>query len=99
MTPEKFCIWLQGLFELGDPKSLNKKQTKLIKKHLELVFHCVTRDENDQPVEEIKFPPFLDRPDVNWDEWIQTKELDCLPDLSKTCSTFGQRIGGVQSFC
>lgn len=38
MTSENFVFWLQGLFELGDPKELNEKQTELIRRHLALVF-------------------------------------------------------------
>lgn len=38
MNSRDFCFWMQGLFELGDPKTLNEKQTDLIKKHLNMVF-------------------------------------------------------------
>lgn len=38
MTPENFAYWLQGLFEVGKPESLDKVQTQQIKDHLELVF-------------------------------------------------------------
>ena len=38
MTSRDFCYWLQGMFELSDPKSLTKEQTSLIKKHLHMVF-------------------------------------------------------------
>lgn len=38
MDSVDFCYWLQGLFELGDPKELNAKQVDLIKKHLNMVF-------------------------------------------------------------
>lgn len=38
MKSNEFCYWLQGLFELGDVKQLDEKQTKLIKQHLALVF-------------------------------------------------------------
>ena len=45
MTSVEFCYWLQGLFELADPASLNTEQTRLIKAHLNMVFfptfiHC-----------------------------------------------------------
>ena len=42
MTAEQFCYWLQGMLEIQDPKSLNEKQLKIIKDHLQLVFHKVT---------------------------------------------------------
>lgn len=38
MTSEQFCFWLQGMFEVTEPKTLNEHQTELVKKHLELVF-------------------------------------------------------------
>jgi hypothetical protein len=38
MTSRDFCYWLQGSFELNEPQTLNKKQTELIKKHLNMVF-------------------------------------------------------------
>lgn len=38
MTSQEFCYFLQGLFELGKPKSLDEEQTELIKRHLNLVF-------------------------------------------------------------
>lgn len=44
MTPEQFVYWLQGMFELGDPKSLSEAQTAMIREHLKLVFEKVTPD-------------------------------------------------------
>lgn len=38
MTPENFCYWLQGYFEIADPKSLSEKELEMIKNHLNLVF-------------------------------------------------------------
>lgn len=38
MTSRDFAYWLQGFFELANPSSLTKEQTKLIKAHLSLVF-------------------------------------------------------------
>lgn len=39
MTSRDFCYWLQGLFELGCPDSLDAHQVRLIKKHLNMVFY------------------------------------------------------------
>lgn len=44
MTPENFCYWLQGLFEVGKPKVLTEEQVEEIRNHLALVFHKVTPD-------------------------------------------------------
>ncbi len=38
MTSRDFCFWLQGFFEVTDPDSLTTYQTKMVKKHLNLVF-------------------------------------------------------------
>lgn len=38
MTSRDFCYWLQGLFELGRPASLDAAQTDLVKRHLSMVF-------------------------------------------------------------
>lgn len=38
MKSVEFCYWLQGLFELQDPKNLDEKQVDLIKRHLNMVF-------------------------------------------------------------
>lgn len=38
MTSRDFAFWLQGLFELQAPKTLDVKQTDLIRRHLNLVF-------------------------------------------------------------
>lgn len=38
MKSVEFCYWLQGLFEVAEPETLNAKQTDLIKRHLNMVF-------------------------------------------------------------
>lgn len=38
MKSVEFCYWLQGLFEVGEPTTLNEKQVDLIKRHLNMVF-------------------------------------------------------------
>jgi hypothetical protein len=50
MTSRDFCYWLQGLFELSEPVTLNEKQTDLIKRHLALVFiHEIDPSMSDDP--------------------------------------------------
>lgn len=54
------AYWLQGLFELSDPKVLNEKQVSLIKKHLHLVFaHEIDPSfgEDQEPLQEIHDAP------------------------------------------
>lgn len=38
MTSRDFCYWLQGYFEVSEPKEIGEKETQMIKKHLALVF-------------------------------------------------------------
>lgn len=38
MKATEFCYWLQGMFELSDPQSLDVETTAKIKAHLEMVF-------------------------------------------------------------
>ncbi len=44
MTTRDFAYWLQGLFELQQPKTLDERQTELIRQHLNLVFVHATYD-------------------------------------------------------
>jgi hypothetical protein len=39
MKSIEFCYWLQGMFELQNPTTLDAKQTQTIKNHLAMVFH------------------------------------------------------------
>lgn len=39
MTSRDFCYWLQGFFEIADPKQgLSQEQLEMIKRHLNMVF-------------------------------------------------------------
>ncbi|AXQ69722.1 hypothetical protein HOU03_gp545 [Caulobacter phage CcrSC] len=38
MKTHEFCYWLQGLFEIADPKTLDENQVRIIKAHLDMVF-------------------------------------------------------------
>lgn len=38
MRSRDFVFWLQGYFELNGPKTIDEKETELIKRHLNLVF-------------------------------------------------------------
>lgn len=42
MTTQNFCYWLQGFFEIAEPKFLDEKQIQIIKNHLNLVFEKIT---------------------------------------------------------
>ena len=38
MKEREFCYWLQGLFEVGKPLTLDEEQVAAIKAHLNMVF-------------------------------------------------------------
>lgn len=42
MDSNQFTYWLQGFFEIAEPRELNPKQVQMIKDHLDLVFNKVT---------------------------------------------------------
>jgi len=56
MKSEQFIYWLQGFMEMENPKTLNLKQTKMIKDHLALVFNKKTPNRNKVG----KFNSFVD---------------------------------------
>lgn len=54
MNSREFCYWLQGLFEVGKPESLNAEQTELIKRHLDMVFfHEIDRSYLEEHQEQL----------------------------------------------
>lgn len=38
MKATEFCYWLQGMFELAEPETLDANQVDLIKRHLAMAF-------------------------------------------------------------
>lgn len=44
MTPQDFCYWLQGFFEMTETDSLSPVQTEILRDHLKLVFEKKTPD-------------------------------------------------------
>lgn len=49
MTPEQFCYWLHGFFEIQGSGPLSTMQSKIIEDHLDLVFNKVTPDRSKKP--------------------------------------------------
>lgn len=47
MTPENFCYWLQGFFEISKTTEMTALQVEEIKNHLSLVFKKETPDLNE----------------------------------------------------
>ncbi len=45
MTSRDFTFWLQGFFEIQNPKYLDKKQIKTIQSHISLVFKYEPKDD------------------------------------------------------
>lgn len=51
MQSRDFVFWLQGAIELGDMKTMNEEQMKVLKEHLHLVFT------HDPEVEKLRHGP------------------------------------------
>jgi hypothetical protein len=63
MNTTAFCYWLQGLFELANPETLDANQTELIKRHLSMVFqHDI--DQRIPPEQQAKQQAIHDGPPV-----------------------------------
>lgn len=67
MSPESFCYWLQGFFELSQhsevPNTLNEKQVEEIKNHLKLAMTKATPELS--PQKEIQLPLFPNHPTIS----------------------------------
>lgn len=48
MTSQEFVFWLNGFFEIADPKTMDEKQIQVIKDHIALVLNKVTPDRNKE---------------------------------------------------
>lgn len=61
MTSEQFIFWLQGYFELADPKNLTEEQVEIIKNHLKLVFfYEIDPSYSDDPKTQVKMQSLHD---------------------------------------
>ena len=56
MVERDFCYWLQGLFEVANPQTLDVRQTQMIKDHLALVMQKVTPMRIPAPVSPLTVP-------------------------------------------
>lgn len=65
MTPENFCYWLQGFFEISGTTELTKEQVVMIEEHLQLIFNKQTKKSVKDLVvapEDLKPMPFVKHP-------------------------------------
>ena len=56
MDSVNFAYWLQGLFELGESKSLTSNQVKIIKRHADLVLKTIEIEEAKKPKQYVAKP-------------------------------------------
>lgn len=71
MTPENFCYWLNGYFEIGKSDNLNEFQIQEIKNHLKLVIEKKTTHLDLSHISK------LDSFAISSGEWNYTAELSC----------------------
>lgn len=67
MSPDSFCYWLNGFFEISGQSELTPQQVQIIKDHLTLVFNKVTPFRYTKGIEldpSIKFPYTIDKLNV-----------------------------------
>lgn len=64
MSPENFCYWLQGYFEIAESgeqlESLDEDQIQVIQEHLALVLHRVTGGPTSVGSDKIELAPEFD---------------------------------------
>jgi hypothetical protein len=88
MTPEQFCYWLQGFFEISGAEKIDARQTKEIKNHLSTVFEKVTPDVSIPFIQPQTYPTPNPWPGTGpWDTIcsMQTTKTGKHPDDNKLC--------------
>lgn len=83
--PEKFIYWLQGFFELANPRVLDDIQVKIIKDRLALCFDKVT------PAPSVKFTGFPIDTKTSWVSGYDDPNLYMFDDPG-TISLSSQKI-------
>lgn len=76
MTTEQFCYWMQGFFEISNPKELNAKQIQIIQDHLNLVFNKKTLDRNQEPEKKDILDTLKKK---NQKSWLEQDETNPFP--------------------
>lgn len=83
MTPENFAFWLKGYLEISDAKTLNEKQTQIIKDHLNLVFNKVTPTYNTV-IEENNTQVEIEKQEI--DKKISKRKKISFQDILDNCN-------------
>lgn len=96
MTPENFCYWLQGYFEISSSDMIGKTQKQIIKDHLDLVFKKETPKyefKTDPNIAPAPFKPYqfetlppLIQPETKPMDWYRNQPY-CGLQPTSTCST------------
>jgi len=96
MTAERFTYWLKGFFELSDAKTLDEKQVKIVKDHLDLVYNKVTPDRSQEIQNINEVPPTFFHPQCNTTGSFPDDTLFCSTiagtDSNLICSNAGESI-------
>ena len=66
MTPQDFCYWLNGYFDLSDGQTLSPRQVEVIKGHLSLVFDKQKPSLKDLIEKELTPESVLDKMPLPW---------------------------------
>lgn len=104
MSPESFCYWLSGFFEISQhseaPQTLNAEQVEEIKSHLKLVMNKINQNTSQEgsvqlplfPSYQPLMPPF--NPGLEHDStgvrpsWPHHPVVTCGPDANHSTTKF-----------
>lgn len=83
MTAEQFAYWLQGFMEIANPDSLTRRETQILKDHLNLVFSKKTPERSEGKEVDLGVPEYINPPEINLNpfESLDTQRF-CSPSNS-----------------
>jgi len=79
MNSEQFAYWLNGFFEIENPKSLDERKTQIIKDHLSLLFNKITPSRVLK--EDMTTPVVEGWPSWAIDEWLRANPPTGHPEI------------------
>lgn len=56
MSPNDFCYWLQGFFEISGAKTLSENELQVVRDHLSVVFEKRTPDRSASSLQQLLTP-------------------------------------------
>lgn len=85
MDSNSFVFWLNGFLELSDAKSLDERQTQIVKDHLKLVFDKVTPNRSYCAPPDLCVQYINDAKKCSYEEYLPNWEKIDPATVFKTC--------------